>query len=205
MLHCFGHALSRAATACTSADRPGTPESYAEIKYGKIEEELARLCTRMDSPNRYLALASVNLPREVWWLNMYASQADVDRVTEGYARNTALSAAMRQLAQGKQGLTTDPIDIMTTFRPDLSDSSPWRIGELPYAVIMETPVPSKAAGAVFQSPQGGAFVFAAARSRKEADRLAAALGRDARVLMVRPEWSRPYDNWVSLNPRLWLR
>ena len=177
----------------------------AETKYGKIEEELARLCTRMDSPNRYLALASLTVPREVWWLNMYTSQADVDRVAEGYARNIALSAAMRQLAQGKQGLTTDPIDIMTTFRPDLSDSSPWRIGELPFAVVLQTQIPARAAGTVFQSPEGGAFVFGAAASRKEADRMVSALGRNARVFAVRPEWSRPYDNWVALNPRLWRR
>ena len=177
----------------------------AETKYGKIEEELARLCTRMDSTNRYLALASLTVPREVWWLNMYTSQADVDRVAEGYARNTALTAAMRELAQGKQGLTTDPIDIMTTLRADLSDSLPWRIGELPFAVVLQTPMRAKATGTVFQSPEGGAFVFAAAASRKEADRVASALGRDARVFVVRPEWSRPYDHWVSLNPRLWRR
>jgi hypothetical protein len=177
----------------------------AETAYGEIEEELARLCTRMDSPNRYLALASLTSPREVWWLNMYASQAEVDRVTEGYARNTALTAAMVQVSQGKKGLTTEPIDTMTTFRADLSDSSPWRIGELAFAVVLETRTPAKAAGAVFQSPQGGAFIFAAVESRTEADRLASALGREARVFSVRPEWSRPYDSWVALNPELWRR
>jgi len=176
-----------------------------ETAYAKIEEELARLCTRMDSPNRYLALASLTVPLEVWWLNMYGSQADVDRVAEGYASNTALMDAMRQLAQGKQGLTTDPVDTMTTLRADLSDSSPWRIGELPFAVVLETPTPVKAAGAVFQSPTGGAFVLAAAESKNDADRLASALGRDARVFMVRPEWSRPYDSWVTVNPRLWRK
>ena len=54
----------------------------AEQAYGKIEEELARFCARMNCPNSYLALASVTLPREVWWLNAYASQADVDRVAQ---------------------------------------------------------------------------------------------------------------------------
>ena len=47
-----------------------------------MEEELVRLCKRMNSPNRYLALASESLPREVWWLNTYSSQADVDRVAQ---------------------------------------------------------------------------------------------------------------------------
>ncbi len=86
----------------------------AEQPYGKIEEEIAHLCARMNCPNWYLALASVTLPREVWWLNTYASQADVDRVGQSYARNTALTTAMRELSQGKKGLTSDPIDLMAT-------------------------------------------------------------------------------------------
>lgn len=177
----------------------------AEQAYGKIEEELARLCARMNCPNRYLALASVTLPREVWWLNGYASQADVDRVAQGYARNTALTRAMRELSQGKKGLTSEPIDMMTTLRHDLSDASPWRIGELRFAVIVETRTPVKAAGAVFQVRDGRAFVFAAASDREEADRLASVLGRDARVFEVRPQWSFPSDAWVARNPEVWKR
>ena len=72
----------------------------AEPAYGKIEEQLAALCARMNAPNRYLALASLTLPTEVWWLNAYASPADVDRIAEAYARNTELMTAMRELAQG---------------------------------------------------------------------------------------------------------
>src|SRR5260370_37326884 len=86
----------------------------AEQPYGKIEEEIAHLCARMNCPNWYLAIASVTLPREVWWLNTSASQADVDRVGQSYARNTALTTAMRELSQGKKGLTSDPIDLMAT-------------------------------------------------------------------------------------------
>jgi len=67
----------------------------AEQAYGRIEEELARLCARMNCPNRYLALASVDLPRDVWWLNTYASQTDVDRIARAYANDPALTTAMR--------------------------------------------------------------------------------------------------------------
>src|SRR5882762_5098512 len=105
----------------------------AEPVYGKIEEQLAALCARMNAPNRYLALASLTLPREVWWLNAYASPADVDRIAEAYARNMELMTAMRELAQGKKGLASDPIDLMATLRGDLSDASPWLIGELRFA------------------------------------------------------------------------
>jgi hypothetical protein len=177
----------------------------AEQAYGKIEEELARLCERMNSPNRYLAFASESLPREVWWLNTYASQADVDRVAQGYARNSALTTALLELSQGKKGLTSEPVDLMTTLRRDLSDVSSWRIGELPFAVILEVRAPAQAPGAVFQAPDGRAFVFAAAADHEEAGRLITVLGGDARLFEVRPQWSRPYDAWVARNPVLWKR
>jgi ribosomal protein S12 methylthiotransferase accessory factor YcaO len=174
-----------------------------EAAYGRIEEELARLCAHMNCPNRYLAIASLTMPREVWWLNEYGSQADVDRVAQGYANHPALMAAMTELAQEKKGLATEPIDLMTTLRSDLSDAAPWRIGEVRLAVIREISAPAKASGAVFQAPDGRAFVFAAASDQEEADRVATALGRAARVFEVRPEWSLPYNAWVMRNPELW--
>jgi hypothetical protein len=176
-----------------------------EQTYGKIEEQLARLCARMKCPNRYLALASETLPREVWWLNMYDSQADVDRVAQGYASRPDLTEAMNELAQGKKGLTSEPIDLMTTLQTDLSDASPWRIGELRFAVILEMRTPAKSSGVVFQAPDGRAFVFGAASNRAKADQLTSALGREARVFEVQPQWSFPHDAWVERNPELWKR
>jgi hypothetical protein len=176
-----------------------------EQVYGGIEEELARLCASMNCPNRYLALASITLPRDVWWLNTYTSQADVELVKVGYERNTALMTALRELSQRKKPLTSDPIDMMTTFRQDLSDASPWLIGELPFAVILETRTPRQASGAVFQRQDGGVFVIAAASDRAQAGRLASAMSPHARVFEVRPKWSLPYDNWVARNPELWKR
>src|SRR5260370_40840796 len=98
----------------------------------------------MNAPNRYLALASLTLRTEVWWLNTYASPADVDRIAEAYARNTELMTAMRELAQGKKGLASDPVDLMATLRSELSDASPWLIGELRFAVGLEPHAPVKA-------------------------------------------------------------
>jgi hypothetical protein len=177
----------------------------ADEAYGKIEGSLARLCARMNAPNRYLALASVELPREVWWLNEYASQADVERVAQAYAKDTALLSAMGEVAQGKSKLTSQPIDRMTTLRADLSDGSPWQIGELRFALILETRKPTKSPGTVYQLPDGGFVVFAAAADIGEADRLAAVLHSDTRIFEVRPEWSFPYDRWVARNPKLWRR
>lgn len=177
----------------------------SEKAYGKIEEELAQLCAEMRCPNRYLALASLTLPREVWWLNTYGAQADVDRVERAYARNAALMAAMRELAATRKGLTSEPVNMMTKFRPDLSDASPWLIGEVRYAVVLEMQTAAKASGSVFQNSDGRVFIFTAAAGNAEASRLASALGRNARVFEVQPHWSYPYDIWVARNPGLWKR
>lgn len=159
----------------------------------------------MNCPNRYVALASIAPPKEVWWLNAYSSQADVDRIVQAYANNPALTSAMNELAQGKRGLTSEPIDMMAEYRPDLSDLSPWRIGEQRFAAVLEMREPAKAHGAVFQVPDGRAFAFAATANREEAERLALGLRPALRVFEVRPEWSFPDDVWVERNPELWKR
>jgi hypothetical protein len=175
----------------------------AEQDYGNIEEELARVCARLGAPNRYLALASLTPPTEVWWLNMYASESAVDRIKKEYERNTALMTALRELSAKKVSLTAPPIELMTKFRKDLSSSDVWRIGELQYAVVQELQAPARSAGAVFESPEGVAFVLVAATDRKTAEERALKFGPATRIFEVRPRWSFPQDRWVSLNPQLW--
>ncbi len=177
----------------------------AERPYGKIEKQLAQLCARMHCPNPYLALVSIASPKEVIWLNEYASSGDVDRVARAYTDNAQLMAAMRELSQGKKGLTDEPIDRMGKLRPDLSGASAWRIGELRFAAVLETDTPVKSSGAVFQVPGGKALVFSAASDQAEAQRIASGLSREARVFEVRPEWSLPSQTWVAKNPGLWKR
>jgi hypothetical protein len=180
--------------------RPGVEQDY-----GRIEEELARACARLGAPNRYLALASIGKPVEVWWLNMYASESAVDHVAEAYARNTPLMTALRELSANKVGMTDVPIDVMTTFRSDLSSPDAWQIGQLRYAVVSDLQAPERSEGAVFQSPDGRALVIIAASDRNDAERRASQLGPGAMIFEVRPQWSLPEDSWVSLNPQLWKR
>jgi hypothetical protein len=159
----------------------------AESAYSEIEVQIARAAAELRCPNPYLALASTTLPREVWWLNAYTSQGDVDRVSKGYLENVPLMAAMQELAQGKKGLTTAPVDRMATLRADLSDGADWRVGELPFVVIREMPPPASRFGAVYQLPDGAVIAIAGVSDRTEADRLAATHG--GRVFEVRVEWS----------------
>jgi hypothetical protein len=89
--------------------------------------------------------------------------------------------AMRELAQGKKGLTGELVDMMATLRPELSDASRWLIGALRFAVILQTRTPPRGAGTVFELPDGRAFLFAAASSLVEADRPHSRTRRGARV------------------------
>ena len=174
-----------------------------EHDYARIEEELLDTCLRLGAPNRYLAMVSINRPTEVWWLNTYDSQGAVARVAEAYAMNTALLTALRELSAKKNGMTDPPLEQMTQFRGDLSSADPWRIGELQYAVVRELHAPAKSVGAVFQSPDGRAFVLIAASDLNIAQQQSERLGKGARIFEVQPKWSLPQETWVSLNPRLW--
>jgi hypothetical protein len=173
--------------------------SGRELEYGAIEEDLAEVCARLGCPNSYLALLSVDEPKEVWWLVSYASQADVARVAEGYASNQPLLDAMRALTAKKAGIAETTAEHKTVHRADLSDTAAWRIGATRFAAI----APKAAAGAVFESTPAQRFTIVAADTRTEAAEAAARLGPDARIFEVRPTWSRPATNWAVANPALW--
>jgi hypothetical protein len=78
-------------------------------------------------PNPYLALESVAGPKEVWWLNAFTSEADRARVGRAYEQNVEVAAALRDVAQRKQGLVHDPENFFATYRRDLSVGCAWRI------------------------------------------------------------------------------
>jgi hypothetical protein len=175
----------------------------AKDAYGAIEEELLHACRTLNAPNRYLALVSVDQPTEVWWLNMYDSYAEVDRIAAAYASNTTLVTALQELSAKKSGLTEPPVDTMTCLRSDLSGHEPWQIGELQFAVVSELPTPAATPGAVFQWPDGRACSVIAAPDLESAKQQATRLGGRARIFEVEPRWSLPQDAWLLRNPKLW--
>jgi hypothetical protein len=175
-------------------------EPGRESEYGRIEEQLKQTCVRMGCPNAYLALESVSAPKEVWWLVMYESQADVERVAAAYAANEPLLKEMAALAALKKGLAAAPIEHMTKR---LGAAAAWRVGAEPFAVIA-TAVEAPGVAA-FESADGARFAIVAAATRADADSVAARLGAGAGVFAVRPEWSKPDEAWAAANPRLWQR
>ena len=178
--------------------RPGAEDAYAAI-----EEQLLHACRTLNAPNRYLALVSVDQPTEVWWLNMYDSYAEVDRIAAAYASNTTLMTALQELSAKKSGLTEPPVDRMTCLRSDLSGRETWQIGELQFAVVREVLTPAATPGAVFQWPDGRACSLIAAPDLESAKQQATRLGDGARIFEVEPSWSLPHDAWVRRNPKLW--
>jgi len=178
--------------------RPGARDAY-----GAIEEDLLHACRTLNAPNRYLALVSIDQPTEVWWLNMYGSYDEVDRVAQAYASNTTLMTALHELGAKKSGLTEPPIDVMTSWLGDLSGHEAWQIGELKFAVVRELPAPAASPGAVFQWPDGRACSLIAAPDLEGAKQQAIRLGAGARIFEVEPRWSLPKDAWVWRNPTLW--
>jgi hypothetical protein len=179
----------------------------SEAQYDAIERRLSELCVGRGCPNDYLALESATPPTEVWWFVMYESQAEVDRIAKAYASDAALLRDLETLSTQKKQFTDEPVSRLTTRRADLAGSDSWRIGELPFAVVATglaaQPGAVPRAGNVFDAPDGTRFVVVAAATRAEADAAAAALGAEARVLRVRPSWSKPAEAWRSGNPELW--
>jgi len=69
-------------------------------------------------------------------------------------------------------------------------------------VIAVTQDRPSSAGTVFQAADGTFFVFSPARTRKQADRLAASIPGST-VAVVRPSFSFPAKDWVAADPRFW--
>ncbi len=173
-----------------------------EARYDAIERQLAVLCKER-CPNAYLALESFATPKEIYWLTAYRTAADVDRIAAEYASNALLRADLRALSAPKDELVESAVTLMLEHREALSDTSPWLVGILPYAVIVEGRDAVTSGGAVFEAPDGMRLVFAPAANAEDANAVAAALGPGAKPFAVRAEWSKPAPAWIIANPALW--
>jgi hypothetical protein len=176
-------------------------EPGREAQYGDLERRLLEVCTRLSCPNAYLALESVAAPKEVWWLIMYESAAEVERVGNAYATNQPLLDSMRELQALKTGISAVTGEHITKLQVDSSDASPWRVGSEPFVMIATSTDAGR--GAVFAAPDGTRYSIVSAPTRVAAEVAAAELGENAQVFEARPEWSRPDIDWVAANPELW--
>jgi len=176
-----------------------------ESAYRALEEEAARHCADHGFTNPHVALESLSGPTEVWWLNAFASEAARARATEGYLAKPALVAALQGIGKRKaeQGLTGAPLEVLTTYRSDLSRGASWSPAGARFVVVTVTRKAPAAGGAVFEAPDGTLYVLTTARTQRQAEREAAAHGPEARVFAVRPYWGMAAPEWIAADPGFW--
>ena len=173
-----------------------------ENAYREIEEEIARLSAKLGCPHPYLAMESLTGPKEIWWFNGFDSPEDQRQVAEAYEKNAPFSAALKKNSDRKAPVTGKVIEVVAQYRPDLTSGVPWILGHGRFLVIAVTKDRPSSAGTVFQAADGTFFVFSPARTRKQADRLAASIPGST-VVVVRPSFSFPAKDWVAADPRFW--
>jgi hypothetical protein len=174
-----------------------------EAEYRIVEEDAARICARLKFPNSHLAIESLSGPKEVWWLNAFASEADRQRVTSDYLSNPALVAALADITKRHEGLTGTPADLLTTYRADLSHGAVWQPAGARFVVATVTKEDRQGGGAVFEAPDGTRYIMKPVRTRDEADIEAAAAGSETTIFAVRPYWGMPAKEWIAADPEFW--
>lgn len=174
-----------------------------EATYRTVEEDAARICARHRFPNPHLAIESLSGPKEVWWLNAFASEAERQRGTRDYAGNPALVAALEGIAKRREGLIGAPLDVLTAYRADLGRGVPWDPAGARFFVVTVSKRSVPTTASVFEAPDGTRYFLRAARTRREADLEAVALGPETRVFAVRPYWGMPAREWIAADPEFW--
>ena len=173
-----------------------------EDAYDRNERQLAAACATLKCPHPYLALADTTRPRDVWWLNAFASLEEKDSVDASYACNEPLMAAMTPLSKRKEDFRESLTSTMTAFRRELSTST-LRLDGARFLIITTAHDDRATAGAVFQADDGRRFVIASASEHGVAEDLGSRMGPGATFLAVRKEWSFPDEAWVAADAGFW--
>jgi hypothetical protein len=180
--------------------KPGAVQAVQEI-----EVDAAQICIRLKFPHRYLVLESLTGPKEFWYLNAFNSQAELDQLSREYEANTALTSALaRNLKRKAPYLAAESTNVFLNYRPELSGGrTPWLMGHGRFLVIAWTTVLLNTGGTVFEGHDGNRLVIGTARTRTEAESMAAAAGPASHVFAVHPELGWPDEEWVTADPEFW--
>ena len=178
--------------------KPGT-----EAVFKTIEEDAALICAELHCPNSHLAIESLTGTKQVWWLTPYESEADVEKIANGYASNPTLIAALTGITKRRKNLVEPGNDLFAKYRADLSRGAQWRLGGTRFFVVTVTKGDSPVAGSVFEAPDGTRFILRTAHTRREADALAVSGSSEAMIFAVRPYWGMPARDWIRADPEFW--
>lgn len=170
----------------------------------KIEVDAAQICIRLKFPHRYLVLESLTGPKEFWYLNAFYSQAELDEVGREYEGNKALTSALAENLKRKAPyLAAESTNVFLNYRPELSGGTRWAMGHGRFLVTAWTKGPAGTGGTVFEAPDGNRLVIRAARTRAEAESMAAAAGAGTHIFAIHPELGWPDEEWVAADPEFW--
>jgi hypothetical protein len=168
--------------------RPGG--SFAH--YRALEDSAARLCRELGCPHPYLGLESVSGVKEVWYLNFFESQSDVDRVGKLYAAVPRLNELLGRFVAEKASLVTAS-NIFARLQKH--PRTRWQLAGARFLVAVVPATSTVGDAANYVDSSGASFAFAFASTRAEANDLVRRLGRNARVLEIKPAWSLPHGSW----------
>jgi len=135
-----------------------------------------RICAELKFPHSILAIESLRGPKEVWWLNAFASEDEKRQASVEYARNPSLVAALEGITGRKEGLTEAPVNAYASYQAELSRGAPWKVAGARFFVVTIAAGDPRVPGSVFDAPDGTRFVFRPYAARREADSVAPAAG-----------------------------
>ena len=189
LLSCFGFGLGVVTHSMAQARPPQIlyiARDYlradAVAANRKLERRAEDLCRRLGFTHPYLTIESVVEPAEMWYLNGFDSQAEVDKLTRQYQQNTKLLAALNDITQQKVTLKRqDSTEEFAHLRPDLSRGDPWIIGRGQFFVIVLFDGDPPMNGTVFETKDGSRMLVRTAKSSSDAHVLAESAGSTARV------------------------
>lgn len=177
-----------------------------EAAFRAVEEDAARACAKFACPHPHLAMQSLTQPNEVWWLNVFESGADRQRVTDAYAANGPLMAAFTDVSNRRRGIIAGESDIFANYRPDLCGGVEWQPAGARYVVVTSTSDNREIVGAVFEEQEGiRRYVFRPAATESEAQVAASSAGLDTVIFAVRPYWGFPAAEWLAADREFWER
>jgi hypothetical protein len=156
------------------------PDSVAANR--KLERRAEDLCRTLGFTHPYLTIESVSGPAEMWYLNGFDSEAEVEKLRLEFQQNTKLLAALdditRQKVRLKRSASTDEF---VNYRSDLSRGDPWIIGQGQFFVIVSFDGDPPMNGTVFEMKGGSRVLVRMTHTSSEARDLAASAGSTARV------------------------
>ena len=148
----------------------------------KLERRAEDLCRTLGFTHNYLTIESVTGPAEMWYLNGFDSEAEVEKLRGEYQQNRQLLAALDDITRQKVPLKRlESTDEFVNYRPDLSRGDPWIIGRGKFFVIVLFDGDPPLNGSVFEMKGGSKILLRTAQSSSEARVLATSVGSTARV------------------------